>query len=60
MNQHRNFVGDPYLECCGYNHAIEEDLMEASRKKNIVGLAFTALMVIGIAVAVGWAYKKVK
>ena len=60
MDQYNNFVGDPYLQCCGYNHAIEEDLMEASRKKNLVGLAFTGLMVVGIIAAIGWAYKKAK
>lgn len=59
--QYRNFIGDPFLEACGgYSNSIEEEIIAESRKKNLVGMAFTALMVIGIVVAAGWAYKKIK
>lgn len=58
MNQYRNFVGDPFLECCGYN-AVDDPAPE-TKKKAIAGIAMTALMIIGVIAVAGWAYKKIK
>ena len=59
MKEYRNFVGDPYLECCGgYYGTILPLPTPEPRKKAIVGVGMTALMIVGLIAAVAFAYKK--
>ena len=60
MKQYRNFVGDPYLECCGYNHAVEPvEESKQKKSKTLVAMGVTALMVLGIITVASYAYKKI-
>ena len=57
---YRNFVGDPFLECCGRN-AVEAPIEAKERKtRAFVGLGMTALMFVGLIALASFAYKKVK
>ena len=60
MKQYRNFVGDPYLECCGFKNLADPELESKQKKsKTLVAMGVTALMVLGIITVASYAYKKI-